>query len=324
MAGAMQPTGFLPVYQVFGELDPIPNAEGGIDGWKFWRSDGERKSYPHEDVLTFDRLSPFDPYETVSLVQAGMMLLDVDHFMKEYRKRSIEKGGLSSVVLASEETKVQKKQRDQLAQDFKQYMGTKGIDKALALSHGFKPVTFGIDARDVQYIEGNLQSKDDIFDFTGVPEALFSKEANRANIQGAQAVFAQHTIEPELLGYCMQLTTNFERIFGADENVLFVLPPDVTPVDEELEIKKRESQQRTGQRTLNELRAQDGKDPYDQPLADEPLINMSLVPLSQLSGPPTLNDQFADDQQDEEPDNERARLLYTNGNGNKANAPWGI
>lgn len=324
IAGAMQPTGFLPIYQMFGELDPIPTADGGVEAWNFWRADGKKTQFPHEEVITFDRYSPFSPYETVSLVQAGILLLDVDHYMKEYRSKSVKEGGLSSVVLSSDE-QVQKTQRDQISQDFKAYMGTEGIDKALALSHGFKPVNFGMDARDLQYIEGNLQSKDDIFDFTGVPETLFSKDANRANVEGAERVFAQYTIQPELARYCMQLTTNFERVFDADPNTLFILPPDVSPMDEELEMRKRESQQRTGQRTINEFRAEDGKEPYEHPLADEPLVNMSLLPLSDLRGP-TINDQFKDeDNKDPDPDeNERAKLLQPKPNGQKAHRPWGI
>lgn len=312
--GAQQPEGYLPIYQAFGDLDPIPNSEGGIDAWKFWRADGKVDRFDHEDVLNISRYSPFDPYQTISLVQAAIYELDVDLYMKEYRKKSVNDGGLSSVVLGSDQD-VRKDVRDRLAQDFKDYMGTRGIDKALALSHGFKPINFGMDARDLQFIEGNAQTKDDIFDITGVPEALFSKDANRANIFGAQLIFADLTLNPGLKSYCSQLTSELEKAFDAEKGILKVLPEDMTPMDEEMELRKQEMWLRNGVTTENEIRRNEGLEELPHEYSDIPKISMSQVPITDFERADELREEMDDDQFEPNEDEEQEEELEDRKNG---------
>lgn len=294
--GTKVPNGFMPVYSEFGDLNPIPNAKGGIDGWQYTRSDGKRFRYDPEEVLALRRTSPYNPYKTMSLIQAAVHELDVDHYMKEYRKDSVADGGITSDIISTEQ-QMNKTQRDQLSQDFKEFKGKRGQGKVLALSHGMDLVKTSMDARDLQYIEGNVQNANDLRFITGIPEALYAKDANRAVLEGAERVMVQYTIMPELTLLCRQLTTEFEKIYDAEPDVLTVQPPDITPIDEELQIKRRESYLRTGQRTIDEYRQEDGKDEYPEGIGSVPLVSFSQAPLKDVV---TLNDQFDPESPDEE------------------------
>jgi HK97 family phage portal protein len=303
--GADLPTGFLPIYSEFGDLNPIPNAKGGVSGWQFIRSDGQKKQYDPNEVLAIGRTSPYNPYKTMSLIQAAIHELDVDQYMKEYRKDSVKEGGITSDIISTEQ-QMNQPQRDRLSQEFKEFKGKRGHGKVLALSHGMDLVKTSMDARDLQYIEGNVQNANDLKFITGIPEALYAKDANRAVLEGAERVMIQYTIQPEVDKLCKQVTSEFERIYGADEGKLMVMPPDLTPIDEALEIKRRESYLRTGQRTIDEYRQKDGKEEYDNGIGDVPMVGFSQVPLEEAV---TLNDQFKGDPPPSEEDDEEARAV---------------
>lgn len=286
--GSRLPAGFLPIYSEFGDLNPVPNARGGVDAWEYLRSDGKKFRYDTEEVLAFRRTSPYNPYKTMSLIQAAAMELDIDFYMKQYRKASVKDGGITSDIISTDQ-QMNSTQRDKLSQEFKQFKGQRGQDKVLALSHGMELVKDSMDARDLQFIEGHIQNKNDIYYITGVPEALFAMGSNRAESESAERVMKQYTIQPIVDSLCKQLTTEFEKIYEADEGVLMVMPPEVAPIDEEIRIKRRESYLRTGQRTIDEYRQEDGLEEYSDGIGSVPLVSFSQSPLRDVV---TLNDEF--------------------------------
>lgn len=286
--GSKVPNGLLPIFPEFGDLNPVPNKRGGIEAWEYLRSDGQKNRFEPEEVVALQRTSPYNPFKTMSLVQAAVHELDVDRYMKIYRKDSVKDGGITSDIISTEQ-QMNSTQRDKLSQEFKDYLGQRGKGKVLALSHGMALVKASVDARDLQYIEGNVQNANDLRFITGVPEALYAKDANRAVLEGAERVMIQYTIQPLVNGLCKQLTKELERIFNAEKGVLKVMPPDMTPVDEEMEIRRRESYLATGQRTIDHYRKQDGLDEYPDDIGSEPLIDFSKTTLKEVV---TVNDQF--------------------------------
>lgn len=301
--GSQVPKGLLPIYPEFGDLNPVPNPQGGVEAWEYLRSDGQKRRYDPDIVVALRRTSPFNPYKTMSLIQAAVHELDVDQYMKIYRKDSVKDGGITSDIISTEQ-KMNSTQRDQLSQEFKDYLGQRGQGKVLALSHGMDLVKASVDARDLQYIEGNVQNANDLRFITGVPEALYAKDANRAVLEGAERVMIQYTIQPLVDALCDQLTTEFERIYGAEKGVLKVESPDLTPIDEELEIRRRESYLATGQRVIDEYRQKDGKEEYPDGIGSVPLVDFSKTPLKEVV---TINDQF--DPQNEPPEDEEDRSV---------------
>lgn len=297
--GAKVPKGLLPIYPEFGDLNPVPDPQGGVEAWEYLRSDGQKRRYDPEIVVALRRSSPYNPYKTMSLVQAAVHELDVDRYMKVYRKDSVKDGGITSDIISTEQ-QMNSTQRNQLSQEFKDYLGQRGQGKVLAMSHGMDLVKASVDARDLQYIEGNVQNANDLRFITGVPEALYAKDANRAVLEGAERVMIQYTIQPLVDAICDQLTTEFERIFGAEKGALKIQPPDLTPIDEELEIRRRESYLATGQRTIDEYRQKDGKEEYEDEIGSVPLVDFSKAPLREVV---TINDQF-DPQNEPEPEND--------------------
>lgn len=285
--GFNQPISLLPVYVDFGDLNPVPDMYGGTKEWVYNATAGNIVRIPNEQVVPVMRPSPFTPYETFSLIQAAIFETDTDKFMKIYRRDSVKDGGITSDVFSTDQ-EMRGDDRKKVAQELKKYKGRRGHNEVLVASHGLKPVKYTMDMRDLQYIDGLIQNDKQLKFITGVPVPLFSDGSNRSVVEAAEREMIQYTIMPELTRDCEQLTAGFERIFGSEPGMLKIVPPDLKPLDEELEIRKRESYLRTGQRYINEYRAEDGKE--DLPGGDVPMIQLGLVPLDQEE---TINDRFA-------------------------------
>ena len=286
--GFNQPISLLPVYVDFGDLNPVPDMYGGVSEWVYNATAGNIQRIPNENVVPIMRPSPFTPYETFSLIQAAIFETDTDKFMKIYRRESVKDGGITSDVFSTDKD-MRSEDRSKVAQELKKYKGRRGHNEVLVTSHGLKPVKYNMDMRDLQYIDGLIQNDKQLKFITGVPVPLFSDGSNRSVVEAAEREMIQYTIMPELTRDCEQLTLGFERIFGSEPGMLKIVPPDLKPLDEELEIRKRESYLRTGQRYINEYRAEDGKE--DLPGGDVPMIQLGLVPLNNEEE--TLNDRFA-------------------------------
>lgn len=281
------PTSFIPIYKDFGNLDPVPNELGGVDGWVYWRNDGNRTKYDYEEALWVKRNSPFNPYESMSLVQAALYELDLDLYMKTYRKDAVQQGGFTAATLQTDQ-KLNNTELKTMMQEFKQYLGTRGLGKVFVGHSGLKVVNGAQTAKDLEYVDGNVQNKDDLQFITGVPEGLFSKNANRANSESAERTLIQYTIQPFVNSICSQLTNQFERLFKAKKGVLRIAPPDLTPLDKDFELRETESKLRTGQRNINEVRAEEGKEPI--PNGDKYLISAGMMPLDEVV---TVNESFS-------------------------------
>lgn len=233
----IMPNNLYPIYRDFGEVNPIPNRYGGIKGWKHIRNDGSIVNYEHNQVIRIYHQSPFSPYESVSLLQAGLLEIDTDRFMKLYRKDSVDEGGLTSVVLSSDQD-LQQPQVDKYASEFKKKMGRRGKKEVAVLGKGLDVKNYGMSSKELEYVDGGRLTQDEIFLITGVPKGLYESVTTQATGKTAETVFAQYTVQPNLNDICSQYTLALQRTFESEAGMLRVKAPDVVPLDKEFELKQ--------------------------------------------------------------------------------------
>lgn len=300
--GFDQPVSLMPIYVDFGDLNPVPNVYGGVDEYVLTNTGGQTQRVAKDQVVSVHRPSPFTPLETFSLIQAGVFELDTDKFMKMYRRDSVKDGGITSDIFSTPQT-MHKEERELVSQELQKYKGKRGIDRIMTLSHGLEPIKSKMDMKDLQYIDGLIQNDKQLKYITGVPVPLFSDGSNRSVVEAAEREMIQYTIMPELELMCGQMTADFEELFGSEPGSLVIQPPDIKPLDEELEIRKRESYLRTGQRVINEYRLEDGKEEFEG--GDVPLIQMGLARLDETAKEPEESpDPVAPEEPDEEVEEE--------------------
>lgn len=290
------PERLLPVFKRFGEVYAIPSGDGSTGGWVFYRHDGYKETYPKEDVIRVGRMSPFSPWDTISLLQAAMLDLDIDLYMKQFRKKSVEERGLPTNVLISDQT-VSQDQANEYASRIKEFSKK---NKVLTLGKGLTP--WSQTAKELEFIQGLIQTKDDIKDITGVPRGMFSPDSNRASANSLRFQFIEDTINPELEDISGWLTFGLELSFGSEG--LFIKVPDLKPTDPEEERKNEQHLITTGQKSQNDLLRQKGEE--EVPHGDTYWISPSLMPVDQA-----MRDPFGDPEPNEPEEPEEDERSYT-------------
>lgn len=278
--GRGMPIAMYEVFADFGEIRPVPDAYGGVAGYKFWRKDGAQIDLEAKDVIRFRRPDPTTPWESVSLLEWAAYSLDIELYAQIYQRDQMKDGRTPPAYLSTTQriTPAQAKQYGEAFQDGYMKAGEHTKRGVPVLGNDLEIKTTSLNANDLALIDSRRLNDTHIFWATGVPQGLLSDDANRANADAARKMFERYTIQPETVGICAQLTRGFETSFGAAEGVLNVRPPDVVSADPLEQSRVDEIRIRTGLDLVNELRDRDGLDPVDG--GDIPLISAGLQPLA--------------------------------------------
>lgn len=297
------PIALYEIFPEFGELKPVPNATGGVDGFVFIRADGKRIELEARDVVRLRHPDPITPYENMSLLEKGAFELDKTLYSDIYERDTLKEGRFPPVVLSSDQP-VSPQQAQQYGKQFLEtYMRTgqhtvKGVP---VMGAGLKPVPTAMKADDIALIESRRLTDTHIFWITGVSQGLLSDQANRANAEAAQRFFAEYTIQPAADSFAAQLTFGFSRAFReVTPGSLVIMAPNVVPVDPEQRARIDEIRLRNGTLTVNEVRRRDGQDEVEG--GDVALTNSLLVPLAQVASLAEENEPDEEPEDDEDDD----------------------
>jgi HK97 family phage portal protein len=278
------PIALHPVYPIYGEIRVIRDGMGGVQQYIFWRVDGQTFPLEPRDVIRLRHPNPIDPHETASLIQAAAYEIDINLYMRIYRRDQMKVGGITATILKSDQD-LTKEQAERYALEFKKrYMGRERVGEVAVMGKGTEPVPFAVNPKDLEFMEGSKLNTTDILNIMGVPEGMISDDANRANAESSRLTFYQNTIQPEANLMAAELTYSFERAFGATPAVLEVRVPDLMPLDHEFELRKRTEYVRAGLRTINEVRTEEGYDEVEG--GDVLLVPSGYTPLEQAVKPP--------------------------------------
>lgn len=250
------------IFPVFGQLRPQPDGLGGIEGYVFHRADGRRIPLETDDVVRVVHDDPVSAYQTVSLMERLAFELDQVTYGDIYDRDELKEGRRPPVVLTTEQDLG--KGQLEIARDlFKAaYQTVGGEHKGIPiLASGLKPQTMAVTSEVLQRIAQRELTDTHIFWTTGIPQGLMSDQANRANAEAAEQIFAKWTVQPEIDIICSQLTLELERIFKAEPGVLEIEPPSVVPIDEETQSRIDERRLRSKLTYVNEVRARDNLNP---------------------------------------------------------------
>lgn len=284
------PVAMYEVFPEFGRLQPVADGLGGIEYFVFHRADGERTRIDKENVLRIARPDPISPYDTASLLQAGMFELDKQLYSDLYERDTLKEGRFPPVVLSSDQ-RLNREQAQQYGEHFMAaYMGAGGHTKAgiPVMGNGLEAKTIGLNAADIALIDSAKLRDEHLYAITGVHKGLLSENATEANAKAARISFHENTIQPEVDSIAEALTHGLTMSFGADPGALQIAAPNVVPVDQELQGRINEQRMRTGQVTINDLLMEAGKEAV--PEGNERYIGAGLVPVSMMSMTETEED----------------------------------
>lgn len=279
------PVKLFPIFPDFGEVKPVGDTDGSISHYLFRpKGNADPRRISNENMIWIRHQSPISPYEAAPIVRAADFQSDIDLFMHVYRRVSVRDGNRPDVYLKSE-SPLTKNQQRRYGEEFQtKYMQAKNRNEIPVFGSGLEMRRVGVPPEELEYVNGAELNIKELLDIFGIPRAMYvSESSNRSLSEGARRDFAQRTVVPEVKAIARQLTQEFRQAFRAEPILQVSVPEkDLIPLDPELERRKKNEDVTHGRMTLNEQRVADGKDPYDQEFADEPLVPANVLPLSQL------------------------------------------
>ena len=279
------------IFPEFGQVYPVPSADGGVAGYVFYRADGETIDMEARDVVRLRHSDPRIPYRSMSLLQKAAYQLDKGLYADIYERDTLREGRFPPVVLTSDQ-EVSKEQAGRYGKQFKDaYMrtGSHTVKGVPVLGKGLKAQPTLINPNDLALIESGRLNDKRLFWTTGVPQGMVDHEANRANTDGQRRTFAEYTVQPSVDLMAAQMSYGFSRSFGEPVGLpasaaasgasgLVIHAPNVVPVDPMQQARIDEVQIRSGTLKPNEVRRREGRDDVDG--GDQAFVSAALRPLA--------------------------------------------
>ena len=251
------------IYPYFGDV----RVQGGIDGdiaeFIFHSRGGPIEHIPPEELIWMRHGHPVTPFESCSLLLRGAFESDTSLFQSQYM-RDMSKEGHIPHVYATTDLNITPKQSEEFGRLLTKEYRTAGISnrKTLFLGNGTRLETIAMSPDEMQAIDSMNLNNHQIYVICGIPPEIMTEGGTLANSSEGRRKWLQNSIQPEVDKICESFTAQLKVAFDAEGSDLCIVPPNVIPVDPLEQERIRELKLRTGQRTPNEFRLEDGMEEY--------------------------------------------------------------
>ena len=253
-------------------MNPIPGGDL-IQGY-LYRKGMQTIRYDEEEIIHFKFPSPTNIWHGFSPLSAIASAYNITENMDTYENALFSNMCRPEMIMWTEK-KLTADTRKRYADQFRQeYAGVKKGGKVMFVENIFKPEKISFSPKELSFIKGRDITQKVICNAYGCPVALFEKDANRANIDGAIYLHQKDTISPRHRFLEEKLN---EKLLPMYDEKLFVLFDNCIPADKEFALKKNVDYVERGIYTRNEVRQMDGKETIDG--LDEIYLPMNLIPI---------------------------------------------
>lgn len=257
----------------------VPDTDGSIKRYDLKYGDRTIPFEPDE-IVHFKYPNPSDFYYGASPLQAAAKSVDIDSFSHEYQRKHMANYAVPPLVLESDQ-RIMEPQIKQLKEHWNLAYGGDNVGKGPAvLDSGLKAKTIGMTMRDLQFVDSNNMTRDDILAVFNIPASKLGlvEDVNRANAEANDYTLAVNVIEPILMMMDERITQDLCRKY--DER-LIIKHDSTVPKDEEATARIAGQRVRSGLTTINEERQAEGYEPVEG--GDDILIPAASIPLSRVN-----------------------------------------
>ena len=265
-------------------MEPNYNREGGIDSYTV-TPDGDRrraKPIPADQIITGKHKSPISKSKCHSPTAAGSQWIDNSESIEKARWNTFRNGPLPSVSIELDREQYAKPDPDVLRavkdRFVARYGGTARAGEPIIAPPGMKVSPFSMKPAEMAFPETIDQVRDQVLALHGVPKVIagITADINRATIYGANLIFCENTINPLLSLLSGILSEKLAPRFGSELRIWF---DDARPADAEAEREEVKLDWTMGAITPNERRISRGREPVDDPRADELYVTTVSIPM---------------------------------------------
>ncbi len=304
---------------------PIYGRNRLIESWEIRPIEGNymRRRLPADEVIHFQFKNPTSKISGFSPMTAGAPWIDMEDTINKSALRAYQNGTFPSVAVQFD-GKLQDPSDEDLrrieAKFIARYVGDMPANKPLFLPPGVSVKPLVLKPNEMLFGETEEKTRDKILALFGVPKLIagMMDGMTYGSIAAAVAGFCSFTISPlcRMLGESLS-----EKLAPQFDSNLRIWWEDCTPDDPELVLKRIQTSLMAAAITPNEIRAEQGKEPFPWAWADEPIMPVNMTSMSGSFGganqtPPATDPGIPQPHVSEETSAENFinRLLYPSNN----------
>jgi len=224
-------------------MTPIPDRENFLSGYVYSSPTGEQVPLGVDDVIMLRRPNPLDPYRGWGPVQTILADLDSSRASAEWNanffRNSAQPGGIVEV-----DRRLDDNEFNEFNQRWsEQHRGVANAHRVALLENGLKWVDRSFSMTDMQFVELREVTREIIREAFGFPKPMLGTvdDANRANMEAAEAIFAKWLVRTRLQRTRQALNTRLLPMYGRLGQGLEFDFDDPVSEDRELAAKEMES-----------------------------------------------------------------------------------
>lgn len=238
---------------------------------------------PAEEIVHFAFKNPLNKIDGWSPIQSGAAWIDVSESIDDSRYWTFKQGTQSSGALELGP----KYDPDDVdidgigARFLARYQGERNAGQPIVLPPDVKFVPLTIAPAEMAFEGGFEQVRDSILALLAVPKGIagITDPGSDRALWGERAVFMEQAIAPRLRYIGETFTAAVCRRWDDELRMYWEdpTPPDPQQINADINTDAQH-----GAISINQICAIRGREPFDDPIADEPLIPAGLQPLSML------------------------------------------
>lgn len=198
-------------------MAPIPDRDDFLSGYVYSSPAGEQVPLGLDDVIMLRRPNPLDPYRGWGPVQTILADLDSSRASAEWNANFFRNSALPAGIV-----EIDKRLSDDQFNEFtarwrEQHRGVSQAHKVGVLEGGMKWVDRKFSMTDMQFVELREASREIIREAFGFPKPMLGTvdDANRANMEAAEQIFAKWLVRTRLQRTRQALNTRLLPMYGS-------------------------------------------------------------------------------------------------------------
>jgi HK97 family phage portal protein len=248
-----QPQEIWPQFTQFMKI--IPDRQKFISHYEFSVDNMEKIRIEVKDIVQFKFASLKDAYWGLGPLQSCVLAADLSAGMNEYENSLMANRAMPDFAIVypvDAGTPGEPEQKRQDKQWFKRFGGKKKAGKPVHLYGGADIKPLSLSPKELNFLQGRRATLNEIAAVFGVPiSKLTTEDVNRANAEAGDYSYMKDTILPRLRKVEQKIN---EKLIPMWDTNLFCAFDNPVPEDKDFELKKTESNLRTGLTIVNEER----------------------------------------------------------------------
>ncbi|MCX7611852.1 MAG: phage portal protein [Ignavibacterium sp.] len=241
----------------------------------------ENKILPVEDVIHLKYPNPENMLEGKPIISNILSQVEVDVLQTKYQQQFYRSGGfLGQTFIAKQELSAKTFERLK-AELEKRYGGGYENSYKVGLLELVEPVKHAYSIKDMELTLQRQLARDEILAAFQIPKILagIGDNINRATAEASIFQFTSGVVDPLTSYFGSILTQSFSKDFKNGDKLL-IEPDPLAPKDVEANIKYYQAGLNMGWLTLNEVREAENYPRLELSGADEPIVAVNRMPLS--------------------------------------------